>query len=100
MSQSPYQGAALAPGTSLEGCRIRETLGSGVLGYTYLAWDTVRMREVVVKEHLPADLAQRLASSGQVEPTPGNSDHSRVFQSSLKSFVREARQLAALVHPT
>tara|TARA_R110002096_G_scaffold67332_6_gene163325 strand:+ start:6357 stop:9044 length:2688 start_codon:yes stop_codon:yes gene_type:complete len=99
MEAPPQKATPLAPATSLGQYKIRERLGTGILGYTYLAWDTVRMREVVVKELLPEDLAYREASSQQVLTFEGNPLYADLFATTLKDFVGEAKQWLEFDHP-
>ena len=50
---------ALAPGTRLDEFEIVRVLGTGGFGIVYLARDHVLLREVAIKEYMPAMLAGR-----------------------------------------
>lgn len=83
----------LPPGTRLEKYELREVLGQGGGGISYLAFDCQLEREVVLKEHFPMGLCRRVPSSAEVEATE-NSGYAR----SLQAFCREARILAGMKH--
>ncbi len=46
--EASSEGQSLPPGTLLHEYEVREELGAGGFGITYLAWDTQLKREVVI----------------------------------------------------
>ena len=56
MTETAQLGVALPPGTLLGHCELREVLGRGGGGISYLAYDAHLEREVVIKEHFPPTL--------------------------------------------
>lgn len=87
-------GVALPPGTLLGHCEVREVLGRGGGGISYLAYDAHLEREVVIKEHFPPTLCFRRPGDAAVHPV---SDAG--YERSLEAFCREARILAGVNHP-
>ena len=83
----------LPPGTRLEKYELREVLGQGGGGISYLAFDCQMEREVVLKEHFPMGLCRRVPGTAEVEAT----DETRYLRS-LQAFCREARILAGMKH--
>lgn len=73
---------------------IQSRLRSGGFGVTYIARDSLA-RQVVVKECFPAELCVR---NGKVV-MPASDEVAAKFEAIKSQFVREARQLAKLVHP-
>ncbi len=73
---------------------IQAKLQSGGFGTTYIARDSLA-RQVVVKECFPAELCQRRGKIVQ----PASEEVGAQFQAIKSQFIREARQLAKLVHP-
>ncbi len=94
-SPSADYSSALAPGSMLSTYRIEAVLGQGGFGVTYLAYDSVEERQVVIKENLPKDYAFREPSSSRVHVHGKAED----FAWAMKNFVAEARLLAELDHP-
>lgn len=94
MTETASTGAALPLLTRLGHCEIRQLLGQGGGGISYLAYDENLEREVVIKEHFPPSLCYRLPGTAAVQPVSA-ADYER----SLASFCREARILAGLNHP-
>ncbi|BDI04877.1 serine/threonine protein kinase [Sphaerotilus microaerophilus] len=88
--------AALPPGTALAEFVIEGTIGEGGFGIVYRAHDTQLQRTVAVKEYMPASLAMR-AGDGQI--TLRSERHRETFELGLRSFINEARLLAAFDHP-
>lgn len=84
----------LPPHTLLGSCELCCVLGRGGGGISYLAFDTVLQRPVVVKEHFPAGLCTRQPGSAEVEPL-----EVALYEQSLATFCREARLPADLNHP-
>jgi len=93
----PSPGLHLPEGTLLGSYEIKGVLGQGGFGVSYWAIDRQLGREVVLKEHFPAELCKRAGDGAEVIP----SDLSRenAYRRSLNSFCREARIIAALDHP-
>ena len=87
-------GVALPQGTLLGHCEIREVLGRGGGGISYLAYDAHLEREVVIKEHFPPTLCFRPPGAAVVQPVSAEG-----YECSLAAFCREARILAGLNHP-
>lgn len=63
---------ALGAGTRLEEYEIRNVLGQGGFGITYLADDTSLAIKVALKEYLPRDFAIRAAGSTVVPTSPAD----------------------------
>ncbi|WP_200280302.1 serine/threonine protein kinase [Rhabdochromatium marinum] len=93
VQKTPANG--LAPGTKLRELLIREPIGGGGSGIVYLADHTLLGATYVLKEFLPADLAQRL-DDGQVAPQPGKEAQ---FEHLRKKFLQESRMLQELARP-
>lgn len=87
---------ALRAGTHLDEYQIREVLGQGGFGITYLADDIKLNRVVALKEYLPRDFASRTASSTVV---PNSSADATDYHWGLERFLDEARTLARFDHP-
>ena len=90
-------GSHLLPaGTRLDEFEILRPLGIGGFGIVYLAIDHSLLRQVALKEFMPADLAAR-DPAGAVGP---RSEHCTAqFARGLESFFDEARLLAPFNHP-
>lgn len=87
---------ALRAGTHLDEYQIREVLGQGGFGITYLADDIKLARVVALKEYLPRDFATRTAGSTVV---PNSSADAADYNWGLERFLDEARTLARFDHP-
>lgn len=85
---------ALPQGTLLGHCEIREVLGRGGGGISYLAYEAHLEREVVIKEHFPPTLCFRAPGTSGVQPVSAEG-----YERSLAAFCREARILAGVNHP-
>ncbi len=94
MTEAAQLGAALPQGTLLGHCEIREVLGRGGGGISYLAYDAHLEREVVIKEHFPPTLCFRVPGEAAVQPVSADG-----YERSLAAFCREARILAGVNHP-
>ncbi|WP_136646203.1 serine/threonine-protein kinase [Tabrizicola sp. YIM 78059] len=86
----------LQPGTKLLKGQytITRFLNSGGFGITYLAKDSLD-RDVVIKECFPSSFCRR----SQTMVTARSRAHSAELRSVVQLFVREARNLAKIVHP-
>src|SRR5262245_21498134 len=82
--------APLAAGTPLENYRVLRVIAVGCFSIVYLAHDA-QETPVVVKEYLPAGLAQR--SPGECTPQVAEADQAK-FNAGMKSFFEEGRALA------
>ena len=87
---------SLQPGSELHWYEIREILGQGGFGITYLADDKNLAHEVAIKEYMPIDLAAR-ATDGSLQSI--SQTHQERYEWGLKSFIEEARTLGLFNHP-
>ena len=89
----------LAVGTTLDSGHLvlGRVLGHGSFGTTYLAWDPMLRRKVVVKEFLPGALAGRDPSTGRASPF--TLPQREVFEFAREQFRKEARVLGQFHHP-
>lgn len=95
--------AELRPGTHLgptadggHRYEVRETLGTGGFGITYLARDTRLAGDVVIKELASARTAWRDTATGRLHPAHG---HAEAHVKLVQRFVREARLLNRIRSP-
>ncbi|MBX2881146.1 MAG: protein kinase [Granulosicoccus sp.] len=86
---------ALDPGYQITWYTIRETLGQGGFGITYLAYDNNLDREVAIKEYLPTAFAHRHVD---YSVKPITSDHLEHYSWGLNNFLKEAKTLAKFNH--
>ena len=86
---------ALSPGTRIGEFEIVRVLGTGGFGIVYLARDHVLLRDVAIKEYMPAALAGRGPGTTVSLRSPGFTD---TFAKGLESFLSEARLLASFDH--
>jgi len=86
----------LPAGTRLDEFEIVRPLGVGGFGIVYLALDRSLLRQVALKEFMPAELATR-GPDGIVGPR--SPPCAEPFRRSLESFFNEARLLAPFNHP-
>lgn len=75
---------------------IKEILGQGGFGITYLAEDTNLDQLVAIKEYLPMDMAVR-ENDSSIYPVSG--EYGKQFQWGLDRFIIEAQTLAKFKHP-
>ena len=88
---------ALPPGTRLGEFEIVRVLGTGGFGIVYLALDHSLLRQVAIKEYMPAKFARR---SADLWVSVCASSHETTFATGLQSFIKEARLLAGFDHPS
>jgi len=74
---------------------IRNVLGQGGFGITYLAHDNNLDREVAIKEYLPTSFAFR---HQDYSVKPITADHGENFAWGLNNFLKEAQTLARFSH--
>ena len=86
---------ALASGYEIMWYTIKEVLGQGGFGITYLALDRNLDRHVAIKEYLPTPFAYR-HQDYSVKPLTG--DHRENYSWGLDSFLKEAQTLAKFGH--
>ena len=86
---------SLAHNYGLHEFTIRDILGQGGFGITYLAEDNTLNRNVAIKEYLPMDMAVREADSSV---RPVSRDMDQKYSCGLDKFVEEARTLARFRH--
>jgi serine/threonine protein kinase len=87
---------ALPPGYKLHWYVIKEILGRGGFGITYLAQDTNLNRNVAIKEYLPVEFSFR-DSTDSVNPMDQKDEQH--FKWGLERFIVEAQTLAKFEHP-
>ena len=87
---------ALKQGHKLLWYEIKEILGQGGFGITYLAHDLNLDNEVAIKEYLPVELAAR-DENGDVQPV--SPAHRKKYYWGLDRFLTEARTLGKYKHP-
>ncbi len=96
MSEKKRHLNALKTGQKLHWYEIRDILGQGGFGITYLAQDLNLGHEVAIKEYLPVDLSIR-TKSGTVSPV--SEEHHERYYWGLDRFLDEARTLGQFKHP-
>jgi TPR repeat protein len=96
MSEKKRHLNALKAGQKLHWYEIRDILGQGGFGITYLAQDLNLGHEVAIKEYLPVDLSIR-TKSGTVSPV--SDEHHERYYWGLGRFLDEARTLGQFKHP-
>ena len=89
----------LKPGTILQGGKyeIRNTLGSGGFGITYLAEHHMMNKLVCIKEFFPREYYNRDGDSQRV--SLGSQGSAQLMETYRNKFVKEARTIARLEHP-
>jgi len=88
--------SALQPGSYIGDLQINAILGVGASGITYLVTDPAIGTRFALKEYLPARYVSR-QDDGQV--VANDEQSGEVFAAGLRSFLNEARIVAALDHP-
>jgi len=87
---------ALKSGYQLHWYTIKEILGQGGFGITYLAHDNNLNEDVAIKEYLPIELAVR---EGDDSVQPVTEDRGENYQWGLERFIKEAQTLSKFKHP-
>ncbi|MCH8079770.1 MAG: protein kinase [Proteobacteria bacterium] len=87
---------SLQLGYKLQWYEIKEILGQGGFGITYLAHDTNLDEDVAIKEFLPIELAMR---EGDFSIHPLSEGHKKNYEWGLDRFIKEARTLTKFKHP-
>ncbi|HEY7841432.1 MAG TPA: serine/threonine-protein kinase [Gammaproteobacteria bacterium] len=87
---------AIQPGYQLHWYEIRDILGQGGFGITYLAYDRNLAHEVAIKEYLPVDLSTRGVDGSAM---PISHDHVERYRWGLERFIDEARTIGQFKHP-
>lgn len=88
----------LPAGYQLRGYRIERPLGSGGFGVTYLAQDIHLDRPVVIKESFPNAICYR--QHGTLDVCLSEESERDTYEWALGNFLREARLLSTLDHPS
>lgn len=88
---------ALKPGYQLHWYRIKDILGQGGFGITYLAYDLNLAHEVAIKEYLPVELSSRSEDDSSVHPV--SDQHADRYLWGLERFIDEARTIGQFKHP-
>ena len=94
MSRSAYPNA-LAQGTRITRYVIKEVLGQGTSGITYLASDK-QGKSCTIKEYFPKAHVRR-AQNGEVKPN--SSDLAKNYDLAVENFSKEAQLIAGFDHP-
>ena len=94
--RNKHQLNAIQPGYQLLWYEIREILGQGGFGITYLAVDRNLAHEVAIKEYMPVDLATRTVEGSVVPLAP---DREEAYRWGLERFLDEARTIGQFKHP-
>ncbi len=87
---------SLKPGHKVLWYEIKEVLGQGGFGITYLAYDPNLKTNVAIKEYLPIELAVR---EGDFSVHPVTEDLGKQYTWGLERFITEAQTLAKFKHP-
>jgi len=87
---------SLKPGYELHWYTIKEILGQGGFGITYLSHDNNLKQDVAIKEYLPIELAVR---EGDASIHPVSEHHGKQYEWGLERFITEAQTLAKFIHP-
>lgn len=89
----------LKPGTLLQSGKyeIRNTLGNGGFGITYLAEHHMLNKLVCIKEFFPREYYNRDENSRSI--SLGSQGSARLMEAYRNKFIKEARTIARLQHP-
>lgn len=74
---------------------IGRVIGNGGFGITYLAWDCLKERRVIVKELFPRQDVQRTQATGSITPVKGQEEY---FEKLKQRFKEEAQVLYNFRH--
>ncbi|RKJ07278.1 FHA domain-containing protein [bacterium D16-54] len=74
---------------------LGRVIGNGGFGITYLAWDCLEKRRVIVKELFPRQDVQRTQASGDITPVKGQEEY---FEKLKQRFKEEALVLYNFRH--
>ena len=74
---------------------LGKVIGNGGFGITYLAWDCMEQRRVIVKELYPRQDVQRDQATGEVQPIKGQEEY---FKKLKQRFREEAQVLHDFRH--
>jgi len=77
--------------------RIKDILGQGGFGITYLAYDLNLAHEVAIKEYLPIELSSRNNEDKSVHPV--SDGQAERYHWGLGRFIDEARTIGQFKHP-
>ncbi len=94
--RNKHQLNAIQPGVQLLWYEIREIIGQGGFGITYLAYDRNLAHEVAIKEYMPIELATRHTDGSVVALSP---EHEERYRWGLGRFLAEARTIGQFKHP-
>ncbi len=87
---------SLKPGHKILWYEIKEILGQGGFGITYLAYDPNLEKHVAIKEYLPIEIAVR---EGDFSVHPVTEDRGKQYAWGLERFISEAQTLAKFDQP-
>lgn len=87
----------LTNGARVDDYEILKSLGGGGFSIVYLAQDQSTGKKVAIKEYVPFGICNR-DLDGEVIPI--GSSEQEIFNQGRKSFIKEARMLSGLKHPT
>ena len=91
-----HQLNALQTGFQLHWYEIRDIIGQGGFGITYLAYDRNLAHEVAIKEYMPIELATRHPDGSVVPLSP---EYEERYVWGQGRFLAEARTLGQFKHP-
>lgn len=94
--RNKHQLNAIQPGVQLLWYEVREIIGQGGFGITYLAYDKNLAHEVAIKEYMPIELATRHTDGSVVALSP---EHEERYRWGLGRFLAEARTIGHFKHP-
>ena len=89
--EAAWPGFALPRGTTVNGYRLEQVLGSGGFGITYLAYDLLR-QPFAIKEYFPRQFAIRQ----DLAVLAASDEDTALFEECRERFLREAQALVLL----